>query len=174
MDDALYLRVAQLRLRLSLKLRFRHFDTDDSRESLADVLSRERDFRIFEKPARPGVTVKRPRDCTLKAALMEAPRRRADVIRVREDVFRISRVKLQRHLYRDTLTNRLHINRLPVQHLFILVVITHKRSDAARIVEDFRRIRPVITRLTTLIVKADAHPFIQKRQFPKPVAEHLV
>ena len=175
LNDAFHFGVAEFGLGLPLKLRFWHFHTDDSGEPLADVLPSQGHFGVLEEPAIFGVAVKGSRERALEAALMEAAVRCADVIRVREDIFGVGGIELQRNLHRYTLAQSLNINRLRVQHLLILVMIAHKGGNAALILERLWLIRRAIAaRSSPFVVEADADTFIQKGEFSEPVAEHLV
>ena len=141
-NDAFHFAVAELRFRLSFKLRLWYFHADHSRESFPEVVSGKSDLVLFHKIVLIPVIVERAGQRSAKSNKMCSPFVRVDVVDVRKNIFGILLVVLQRYFnlnYASVLIFALPfcIDRFLHHGRARCVDVLHKFDNAAFKVETF-------------------------------------
>ena len=106
-DNAFDFAVAQLRFRLTFKLRIRQFDADDRDQTFANIVAGKVLFHFFEQIVRDGVVIQCSRQRGLEADHVRAAFVGVDVVGEGEDLLLVAVVVLHRDLQDRCLRARL-------------------------------------------------------------------
>ena len=168
--------MAELGLRLALKLRVCELHGDDRGETLAAVLARDA-VALLEDVLLPAVGIQRARECRLEAGLVHAALGRVDVVREGDEVLVVPVVILHRDLALAVFALAGHVDAAGVQRALVAVEIGHVFADAALVVHalaDRLELVAVLVELRALVRDGDAQSRVQKRLLAHALVQDLI
>ena len=134
-DDAADLGIAELRLRLALKLRLADLEADDTGQALAHIVAREIGVLVLEDALLAREVIGCARQRELEAGEVRAALFRVDVVDEGVDILLITVVVLHGDLDDSRVLDAVEVDGLGVQHFFLAVEVLDERADAALEVE---------------------------------------
>jgi len=170
LDQALHLRVAELRLRLPLELRLGHLHGQDRREALPEVVAREVELEAVEHVLLLRVGLQGAGEGPTKAGNVGAPLVRVDVVDEREDVLVVAVVVPHGQLDGHLALLLGNVDRVVDDRVARLVEVLHKALNSL-----FRVVflaGQVLIRLA-VILDDNAHPCVQVGQLAEAIRERL-
>ncbi len=167
LDQPAHIAVSELGLGLALELGFRNFDGNHGDQSLAHVIAVERLVVLLEQVVRNRVGVHRARERRTKSAQVGAAFDRIDIVREREDVFRVGIVPLHGDLDRHAAALALQIDHVVVDLVLAAIEMFDERDDAALVVE------LLALAALALVLERDAHAAVQERELTQAASEDV-
>ena len=134
-DDAGDLRVAELRLRLSLKLRLSHLDRDHGCKSLTEVITSDLDLLLLKDAGVIGIFLQGTCQCTTEAGQVSTTLSGMDIIDVGEDILIEVRIVGHSDLHRDIITHSIDIYDIADEGFLIGIQIPHEVDQTMSRVE---------------------------------------
>ena len=168
-DDAADLGVAELRLRLALKLRLADLEADDTGQALAHIVAREVGVLVLEDALLAREVIGCARQRELEAGEVRAALFRVDVVDEGVDILLVTVVVLHGDLDDSCVLDAVEVDGLGVQHFFLAVEVLDERADAALEVE-----RLTADRLDALVVQADRDAVVEEGELAQAMAQRLV
>ena len=161
-----HLAIAEFCFGLSFKLRFSYLHANHRRETFAEVLTCDFDFRLLNLLLRRffRILFQHTRHRRAETREVSTTFDGVDVVDVRMKVFRIACVVNNRNFHGDTLFFRVDVNHIRDERSAHCVLVTHKFAQTLFGVESFRK-RLAVFVYFSLIGENDGESRVEESQF---------